>query len=172
MNVIKPILAALAATAFALGAQAQTKPGAHVPPPGSKFGADPMANPLAVKPLPERKDVVSWKLLAQVELVKLKDRYAPQFSSGVAALDKKEVKVQGFMLPLQMGDQQSHFVLAAMPQSCAFCMPGGPEQMVEVKTRRPVTYGFEAIVLTGKLEVLKDDPTGIFYRLTDAVLAK
>ncbi|MDP1637091.1 MAG: hypothetical protein Q8L62_03235, partial [Candidatus Nitrotoga sp.] len=74
--------------------------------------------------------------------------------------------------PLQMGDQQSHFVLAAMPQSCAFCMPGGPEQMVEVKTRRPVTYGFEAIVLSGKLEVLKDDPTGIFYRLTDAVLAK
>lgn len=171
MNVMKPasvVLAALAAMAFALGAQAQTPPGVHVPPQGSKFSADPAA----AKPLPERKDVVSWRLLAQVELVRLKDRYAPQFSSGVAALDKKEVKVQGFMLPLQMGDQQSHFVLAAMPQSCAFCMPGGPEQMVEVKARRPVTYGFEAIVLSGKLEVLKDDPTGIFYRLTDAVLAK
>lgn len=169
MNILGTSLAALAAATFALGAQAQTKPGTHVPPQGSKFGADPAA---AVKPLPERKDVVSWKLLAQVELVKLKDRYAPQFSSGVAALDKKEVKVQGFMLPLQMGDQQSHFVLAAMPQSCAFCMPGGPEQMVEVKAKRPVAYGFEAIVLSGKLEVLKDDPTGIFYRLTDAVVSK
>jgi len=168
MKFMKPAYATIVAMAFALGVQAQTKPGPHVPPQGSKFGADPAA----AKPLPERKDVVSWKLLAQVELVKLKDRYAPQFSSGVAALDKKEVKVQGFMLPLQMGDQQSHFVLAAMPQSCAFCMPGGPEQMVEVKTKRPVTYGFEAIVLSGKLEVLKDDPTGIFYRLTDAVLAK
>ena len=31
--------------------------------------------------LPDRKDVVSWKLLAQVELVKVKDRYQPQFSS-------------------------------------------------------------------------------------------
>lgn len=168
MKFMKPAYVALVATAFALGAQAQSNPGGHVPPTGSKFGA----GPAAAKPLPERKDVVSWKLLAQVELVKLKDRYAPQFSSGVAALDKKEVKVQGFMLPLQMGDQQSHFVLAAMPQSCAFCMPGGPEQMVEVKTKRPVAYGFEAIVLSGKLEVLKDDPTGIFYRLTDAVLAK
>ncbi|MEX0637556.1 MAG: hypothetical protein WD155_02350, partial [Burkholderiales bacterium] len=35
------------------------------------------------KPLPERKDVVSWKVLAQVELVRLKDRYAPQFSGNV-----------------------------------------------------------------------------------------
>ncbi len=169
MDVMRTVLATLAAAAFALGAQAQTKPGTHVPPPGSKFGADPAA---AAKPLPERKDVVSWKLLAQVELVKLKDRYAPQYAAAVAALDKKEVKLQGFIMPLQMGDQQSHFVLTAMPQSCAFCVPGGPEQMVEVKTRRPVAYGFEPVVLSGRLEVLKDDPNGLFYRLTDAVLAK
>lgn len=130
------------------------------------------ADPSLFRPLVERKDVVSWKLLAQVELVKLKDRYAPQFSSGVAALDKKEVKVQGFMLPLEMGDKQTHFILAAMPQTCAFCMPGGPESLVEVKSKKPVAYGFEAIVLSGKLEVLADDPTGVFYRLTDAVPAK
>ena len=122
--------------------------------------------------LPERKDVVSWKLLAQVELVKVKDRYEPQFSSGVAALDAKEVKVQGFMMPLEMGDKQSHFILSATPQSCAFCMPGGPESLVEVKTRKPIAYGMDAVVLSGKLLVLKDDPTGVFYRLTDAVPAK
>jgi uncharacterized protein len=51
-------------------------------------------------------------------------------------------------------------------------VPGGPEQLVEVKSKRPVAYSFEAVVLSGKLEVLKNDPTGIFYRLTDAVLAK
>ena len=122
--------------------------------------------------LPERKDIVSWKLLAQVELVKVKDRYQPQFSSGVAALDAKEVKVQGFMMPLEMGDKQSHFILSAMPQSCAFCLPGGPEQLVEIKSKTPVKYTFEPIVLTGKLAVLKDDPTGVYYRLTDAVPAK
>lgn len=146
-----------------LPALAQTKFSSEVPP-----GADPSI----FRPLTERKDVVSWKLFAQVELVKLKDRYVPQFSSGVAALDKKEVKVQGFMLPLEMGDKQTHFVLTAMPQTCAFCMPGGPESMVEVKTRQPVKYSFEPLILTGKLEVLKDDPTGVFYRLTDAVPAR
>ena len=122
--------------------------------------------------LPDRKDIVSWKLLAQVELVKVKDRYQPQFSSGVAALDAKEVKVQGFMMPLEMGDKQSHFILSSTPQSCAFCMAGGPESLVEVKMKKPVAYGMEPVVLTGKLAVLKNDPTGVFYRLTDAVAAK
>ena len=117
----------------------------------------------------ERKDVLSWKLLAQVELVKLKDRYVPQFSGNVAALDQKEVKVQGFMLPLQTGAQQTHFVLSAMPQTCSFCLPGGPEQLVEVKAKKPVRYGFEPVVVTGRLSILKEDPTGVYYRLTDAV---
>ena len=122
--------------------------------------------------LPDRKDVVSWKLLAQVELVKVKDRFQPQFSSGVAALDAKEVRLQGFMMPLEMGDKQSHFILSAMPVDCAFCMPGGPESLVEVKTKQPIAYGMAPVVLTGKLAVLKDDPTGVFYRLTDAVAVK
>jgi len=87
-------------------------------------------------------------------------------------VDQKEGKVQGFMMPRQMGDKQSHFVLTAMPQSCAFCLPGGPESMVEVKTKAPVKYTFEPMVLSGKLAILKDDPTGVFYRLTDAVPAK
>jgi len=127
---------------------------------------------VAAQTLPERKDVVPWKLLAQVELVKVKDRFQPQFSAGVAALDAKEVKVQGFMMPLEMGDKQSHFILAATPQDCAFCMPGGPESLVEVKTKQPIAYGMAPVVLSGKLAVLKDDPTGVFYRLTDAVPVK
>jgi hypothetical protein len=149
--------ALLAAAALSLSAFAQ----APSAPPGAM-------DPSQFKPLPDRQDVVSWKLLAQVELVKMKDKFVAQFSAGVAALDKKEVKVQGFMMPLEMGDKQSHFILSAMPQSCAFCMPGGPEQLVEVRTAKPVKYTFDPVVLTGKLAVLKDDPTGVYYRLTDA----
>jgi hypothetical protein len=129
-------------------------------------------DPSQLKPLPERNDVVSWKLFAQVELVKQKDRYVPQFAKDVAALDQKQVKVQGFMMPLEVGDKQSHFVLTAMPQTCAFCLPGGPESMVEVKSKTPVKYTFEPVVLTGKLAILKDDPTGVFYRLVDATPTK
>jgi hypothetical protein len=141
-------------------------------PAAAQHQAPPGADPSQFKPLVERKDLVSWKLLAEVELVKQKDRYVPQFAKDVSALDQKEIKVQGFMMPLEVGDKQSHFVLTAMPQSCAFCMPGGPESMVEVKSKTPVKYTFDAVVVTGKLTVLKDDPTGIFYRLTEAVPTK
>jgi uncharacterized protein len=135
-------------------------------------GAGPMDAPLPpylAKPLPELKGVVSWRTLAQVEAVQIKDRFVPQFSSNVTALDKKEVKLQGFMMPLDMGDRQKRFLLAAMPPTCAFCLPGGPDQIVEVQARVPVRYGFEPIIVSGRFVVLKDDPMGLFYRLTDAV---
>ena len=141
-------------------------------PAAAQHQAPPGIDPGQFKPLAERKDVISWKLLSQVELVKQKDRYVPSFAADVAALDQKQVKLQGFMMPLQMGDKQTHFVLSAMPQSCAFCLPGGPESLVEVKTRAPVKYTFDAMLLSGKLSVLKEDPTGVFYRLTDAEPAK
>jgi len=150
---MRPILLAIA-LALALPAQAQQH--------------DPNA---PFKPLPERKDVVSWKTLSQVELVKQKDRYVPKFAAPVAELDQKQVKVQGFMLPLQTGERQTHFVLSAMPQTCSFCLPGGPEQMVEIKTKTPVKYTFEPVTVSGKFAVLKDDPTGVFYRIIDAVPA-
>ena len=149
---------------FMQPAPAQDKFGEHALPPGTP--------PQIFKPLPERKDVVSWRVLSQVELVKAKDRFVPQFSRAVADLNTKEVLLQGFMLPLEMGEQQTHFVLSSMPQTCMFCMPGGPEQMVEVRTKTAVKYTFEPVVLKGKLAVLKDDPTGVFYRLTEAVAAK
>jgi hypothetical protein len=93
----------------------------------------------------------------------------PQFTKEIEALDKKEVKLQGFMMPLDTGEKQKRFLLTSMPPSCAFCMPGGPDQLVEVQAKTPVKYGFDPIVVTGKFVVLKDDPMGLYYRLTDAV---
>jgi hypothetical protein len=121
------------------------------------------------KPLPELKGVVPWKTLGQVTPVRQQDRYIPKFSQDVAALDKKEIKLQGFMMPLEMGQNQKRFLLVAMPPTCPFCLPGGPDQLVEVLARSPVKYGFEPIVVTGKFVVLRDDPMGLYYRLTDAV---
>jgi uncharacterized protein len=125
--------------------------------------------PYMAKPLPELKGVVSWKTLGQVTPVKQQDRFVPQFSKEIVALDKKDVKLQGFMMPLDMGEKQKRFILVALPPSCAFCLPGGPDQLVEVVARTPVKFGFEPIVLSGRFAVLKDDPMGLYYRLVDAV---
>jgi uncharacterized protein len=166
----------LTAFLIALGVQggavsAQSTAGKETP---SAKGASPgrieQIPPSAPKPLAEVKGVVSWKTLAEVQVVKDKDKFVPQFSNTIAGLDKKEVKLQGFMMPLEMGDRQKRFMLSAMPPSCAFCLPGGPDQIVEIQAKNPVKYGFEPIVLSGRLTVLKDDPMGLYYRLTDAVV--
>jgi hypothetical protein len=120
----------------------------------------------------QAQEAVSWKTFAQVELERSVNRIAPRFSATVAALDQKQVKVQGFMMPLDMGEKHALFILSAVPPTCGFCMPGGPEAVVEVHARQPLAYTDNAVALSGKLSVLKDDPTGIFYRLTDAVPAK
>ena len=162
-TVLLLVVALAAAPALAFSQGPADKSG-HVPPAGA-----PAVSPDALKPLPEVKGVVSWKTLGQVELVKVKDRVVPQFSDGVLKMDSTEVKLQGFMMPLEMGDKQKHFVLTAMPQTCSFCLPGGPESLVEVRTKTPVKYTFEPVVLSGKLAVLTDDANGLYYRLTDAV---
>jgi hypothetical protein len=152
---------ALCTAAFA---QVKQDPATH--------GQPAPVDPALMKPLPELPGVVSWKTLAQVQPAKEKDKFVPQFDKAVVALDKKEVKLQGFMMPLEMGERQKHFILTALPPSCSFCMPGGPESVVEVRTKQPVKYTMEPIILSGKLAVLRDDPTGIYYRLVDATPSK
>jgi hypothetical protein len=82
------------------------------------------------------------------------------------------VKVQGFIIPLDMGDKQKRFLLAAVPPHCSFCLPAGPDSVVEVVAKSAVRYGFEPIVVSGKFAVLKDDAAGLLYRLTDAELVE
>ncbi|HVL75754.1 MAG TPA: DUF3299 domain-containing protein [Noviherbaspirillum sp.] len=132
---------------------------------------NPLPPDFAVPVLPEIKGVVSWNTLAKVKQVKSKDRILPEFSKEIAALNNQEVKIQGFMMPLEPGDRQKHFLLSVSPQSCSFCLPAGPEGVVEVKSKTPVKYTFDPVIVSGKLSVLKDDPMGLYYRLTDAVPA-
>ena len=88
---------------------------------------------LASAPADDQGAVVPWEALAQVTVTKQKDRYVPEFSKQIVALDKREVRLRGFMLPLEQGARQKHFLLSAQPPECAFCMPGTAEQFAEVR---------------------------------------
>jgi len=128
----------------------------------------PSAADFSAQVLPELSGVVSWKTLSQVEPVKQGNKMVPQFSRDIMGLDKKDVRVQGFIIPLDMGDKQKHFLLSAVPPHCPFCLPAGPDAIVEVLAKKPLAYGFEPIVVAGRFAVLKDDPAGVLYRMTDA----
>jgi uncharacterized protein len=120
------------------------------------------------KPLEEREGVLSWKLLASVQTRMEKSRIVPSYPAEVQALNERTVRVQGFMLPLEPGDKQRHFLISSVPTTCSFCVPAGPEGLIEVRSKTPVKYTLEPVLLVGKLAVLRDDPYGLFYRIADA----
>ena len=157
----------LLAAALALGAHAQLSPPV---PQGSGPGVHSPNSPFA--PLPQRSDVVPWPLLTSVKTKVEKNKVLPVFQPEQLALSQKPQRIQGFMMPLEPGEKQSHFLLSSVPLSCNFCTPGGPESMVEVKTRTPVRYTLDPVVVEGKFAVLENDPYGLYYRVTEAVAVK
>ena len=123
-------------------------------------------------PIQERNDVLPWSMLSEVKTRAEKNKLLPVFTPPIQALNQKTQRVQGFMMPLEPGDKQKHFLLSSVPLTCGFCVPGGPESMVEVKTKTPVKYSMEVVIVEGKFNVLSDDPYGLYDRITDAVSVK
>jgi len=138
--------------------------------PGREEAAftSPVPPGLQHKGVDERNGMLSWRTLAQVSTVRQKDRFVPQFSDSVLALNNRNVRVQGYMMPLGSGEQHRSFLLTQQSPSCPFCIPAGPEGLVEVVARAPVRLAEDAITLSGRLQVLRNDPNGLYYRLVDA----
>ena len=125
----------------------------------------------ANSPFPQlsaRADVVPWSVLTGVTIKAEKNRIVPMFSMKQLTLHQKTQRIQGFMMPLEPGAMQQHFLLSSVPLTCGFCLPGGPDSMVEVKTKTPVKYSMEPVVVEGRFLVLNDDALGLYYRITDA----
>ncbi|MCF8156040.1 MAG: DUF3299 domain-containing protein [Rhodoferax sp.] len=167
------LVAGLFALALPWGAMAQLSSpiaGASGVPAGTGAGVHSPNSPFA--PLQERNDVVPWSVLTDVKTRVEKNRILPVFPAPVMALNQKSQRIQGFMMPLDPGEKQKHFLLSSVPMSCSFCVPGGPESMVEVKTKTPIKYSLEPVVVEGVFAVLKDDPYGLYYRIVDATPVK
>lgn len=163
-----------AITAMALGlapvAQAQQ------PQLPGKLSDEQLMGYIGKDPLPP--GTIPWQLLRQVKLVETKSAatkstktpaatMVPEFGRQIRELDKQEVKLYGFVLPLSTGAKQKHFLLSPLPSHCPFCVNQGPDSMVEVIAKTGVEYNqWEPIVMTGKLELVNDQY--LFYRLNNA----
>ena len=122
--------------------------------------------------LEPRADVLAWSVLTTVKTKNEKNRILPVFNHEQTALHEKTQRIQGFMMPLDPGEKQKHFLLSSVPLTCSFCTPGGPESMIEVRTKTSVRYSMEPVVVEGRFLVLNDDRMGLYYRMLDAVSVK
>jgi hypothetical protein len=146
--------------------------GSTTPQPG-KLPDEQLYSFIGKDPLPP--GTVPWQALRQVEMVEEKKAgkatMRPKFSPQLMSLDKQEVKLYGFVMPLSTTPKQKHFLLSPLPTHCPFCVSQGPDSIVEVLAKIPVEFSqWEPIVVSGKLELVND--SSLFYRLIDAVPVK
>jgi uncharacterized protein len=164
------LMGSAALTLLPLSGHALKLPSPDIPDGGIQMGTGAgfhsPNSPFAA--LQERADILPWSLLTSTKTKVEKNKVLPDFNSSVLSLDKKSQRIQGFMMPLDPGEKQKHFLLSSVPVTCSFCVPGGPESRVEVKTKTPVKYSLGVVVIEGQFSVLTDDPSGLFYRVTDA----
>ena len=123
------------------------------------------------KPAATPQGGVSWKVLEATGEITRKDSQGyivskPQFTSQVRNLDGKRIKVAGWMMPLEGGTEQNHFVLLAYPPGCPFHFHAAPNQFIEVYADTPFpTNETKVHIVSGVLELTGQDESGIFYRL-------
>jgi hypothetical protein len=164
MKIVSPFLIAAGVLACA--------PMALAVNPNLAPGGLPSAAQYSAQVMPELQGVVPWKTLAEVQPLQRDGKTTPQFGKSVLALDNKVIQVQGFMMPLDTGNQQRHFLVSAVPPSCPFCMPAGPDAVVEVHAKKAVAFSFRPVVVSGRFGLVKDDSAGMLYRMTEAELVE
>jgi len=117
----------------------------------------------------------SWKLLEQTRLIDRTDKASgmiftrPAFPAAVQLLAGKQVKLAGWMMPLESAAKQKRFVLLAYPPGCPFHVHALPNQFIEVSSTVPVPVDdMNPIIMTGTLQLTGQDESGIFYKLVNA----
>ncbi len=117
----------------------------------------------------------SWALL---ESTRLNDRTDPStrlistrpiFPAGVRNLSGRRITVAGWMMPLDNGARQRHFVLLGYPPGCPYHLHALPNQFIEVYSTVPIRMDeVNPITITGTLELTGHDESGVFYKLRNA----
>jgi hypothetical protein len=118
---------------------------------------------------PGREGVLSWRTLGSVWPVG--DR-GVMFAPEVEALDGAEVRLEGFMMPLDQAPRQRRFLLTAFAAHCPFCTPVDFPPMVEVVGREPVPLAPSGLTVRGRLKLRHDAASyALPYQLLDAAPA-
>lgn len=122
---------------------------------------------------------INWKVLGTTQEIvietKTDDGYdltysKPEFKPEVQALNGKEIKIKGYMFPLDETEGQRQFLFGPFPLSCPFQYHVGPPLVLEVHAdNHPIPFDYEPVVIEGTLELVADDPEySVFYRLKNA----
>ena len=114
-----------------------------------------------------------WPKLYDITFQKASDKLGeydkPIFSIAAQSLRGKIITLPGYMVPFESGVKGSHFMLSSLPlNACFFCGVGGPESVVEVNLKVPLTYTEKPIEIRGELFLNDKDPDKMIYIINNA----
>lgn len=114
---------------------------------------------------------LDWSQLARAGESMFRDGRISRFPADLHALDGQEVTLAGYMMPFRDGERHSEFMLGALQFHCPACMMGDLNRLVAVKAAVPVTYAERPLVIRGRLRLLEDEASPLYYRLDAATAA-
>ena len=125
---------------------------------------------------------ISWKVFGETEMNEytIVDKSGeewmgvrPKFSETILELDSKEILIQGYMFPLEQSEKQSLFLLGPFPVSCPYHPHTSANLLIEVTSKKPILFTYDAVNIKGDLELVpRDDEYNVFFRLKNAKLIK
>lgn len=86
----------------------------------------------------------------------------------VRALAGRTISLPGFIMPLDADTRGTHFLLSKYTPVCAFCPPGEPNEVVEVRSARPVAFSPRLVTVTGRFGLEDKGENGLFFQMTGA----
>ena len=141
---------------FAVGALAPT--GAHA------LSVQEIEHPLA--PIDAAPGSLDWRLLGRAS-----DFGALRFPDEIRALHGQDVRLTGFMFPIQPAKTHQRFLLGGYAWHCSTCAGRDLTQIVDVYTAAPLPFRAEPVVVAGRLALLEGADDKLFYRVDDARFA-
>ena len=94
--------------------------------------------------------------------------YRAAHPDPVRRLAGTRIKLRGYMLPLATDERTRHFLISPYTPVCFFHPPAQPNEVVEVRLRRPITAGYHLVEVRGVLRLANDGEKGLFFVLDDA----
>jgi len=118
-------------------------------------------------------DVVLWGDLARALVVRKGSTYQTTFLAPVLALDGKTISIVGHVTAVMGKDKPTkQFLLSSHAFLCDECELPTPTEIVEVNTEDFVMSRDGVATVSGRFEIVKNDPNGLAYRLNNAVIMK
>lgn len=113
-----------------------------------------------------------WATLRQTKIGvnEARGMFTASYPAPVRALAGQTVSLAGFMMPLDAQTRGTHFLLSKYTPVCSFCPPGEPNEVVEVRTARPIAFVQKLVTVTGRFSLQNNGEQGLFFQMTGATV--